>query len=86
MRLWFWKKWLGPNIFWIIRYLLPYNKLFHHAAVLHDNLYYISYNKERADKMFLKIMIVLSQWNIIKLLFAYLYYYLVKIFWFIFYD
>ena len=85
MRLSYWKKWIGPNQLGILRYLLPYNKLFHWSAVLHDNLYSISFNKERADKIFLKSMLWVSK-NIIQIFFAYLYYYLVKNFWFLFYN
>ena len=84
-RLLFWKKWLWPNIFWPIRYLLPYNNLFHHAAVLHDNLYHISYNKERADEMFYRSMLAVST-NSLQRMFAFIYYQLVKKFWFLFYN
>lgn len=85
MRLWFWNKWLWPNSWWILRYLLPCNNLFHHAAVLHDNLYYISYNKERADKMFYRAMLAVST-NSLQRMFAFIYYQLVKKFWFLFYN
>lgn len=85
MRLYFWKKGLGPNIFWPLRYLLPYNKLFHWSAILHDDLYSISYNKNRADEMFYKSMIAVSK-NKLQKIFAYIYYILVKKFWFLFYK
>ena len=85
MRLSYWNKWLWPNQLGILRYLLPYNKLFHWSAILHDNLYEISFNKKRADEMFLKSMLAISN-NKIQRTFAFIYYYLVKIFWFLFYN
>lgn len=85
MRLSYWKEWLGPNKMGVIRYLLPYNKLFHWSAILHDNLYEISFNKKRADKMFLKSMLAISN-NKIQRTFAFIYYILVKKFWFLFYK
>jgi hypothetical protein len=85
MRLSYWKQWIGPNSWGILRYLLPYNKLFHWAAVLHDNLYYISYNKQRADDMFYRAMLWVSH-NSLQRIFARIYYFLVKNFWFLFYN
>lgn len=85
MRLSYWKKWIGPNKMGVIRYLLPYNKLFHWAAILHDNLYEISFNKKRADEMFYRSMLAVSK-NKIQRTFAFIYYYLVKKFWFLFFK
>ena len=85
MRLSYWNKWLWPNKLGIFRYLLPYNKLFHWSAILHDNLYEISFNKKRADKMFYKSMLAVSS-NKMQRIFAFIYYYLVKKFWFLFYN
>ena len=65
--------------------LLPYNKLFHWAAMLHDNLYHISYNQKRADKMFYRSMLAVST-NSLQRMFAFIYYQLVKNFWFLFYN
>ena len=85
MRLAYWKHWIWPNSWWILRYLLPYNKLFHYCWVAHDTMYNINYNKERADEMFYRMMLAVST-NIIQKTFAYIYYKSVVLFWKYFYN
>ena len=85
MRLCFWCKWLWPNMFWPIRYLLPYNLLFHNPSVIHDYQYRIGGNKEQSDLMFYKMCLAISKNNLQKF-FAWLYFILVKYLWFMFYK
>lgn len=80
MRLSYWNQGIGPNSWWVIRYLLPYNKLFHYAACIHDKLYTISWEKHKADEMFYRMMLAVSKTRT-QIIFAKIYYKLVVLFW-----
>ena len=88
LRLWFWKVWLGPDIFGPFRYLLPYNTLFHIAARYHDIAYTRGWDKVvkcKVDEMFLRLMLSVCK-NKLQKWFAYIYYYLVKSLGFMFFS
>lgn len=61
MRLSYWKQWLWPNTWWVLRYLLPYNKLFHEAACFHDTMYQLKWDKQKADEWFYRLMMAKSK-------------------------
>lgn len=85
IRLWFGKPWLWPNSWWVVRYLLPYNKLFHYAACLHDHLYSISFNKKRSDTMFNRLCLAKCNTSLQRI-FANLYYKMVSKYGYLFFG
>jgi len=67
--------------------ILPYAKLFRVAARFHDIGFLNGWSeddKKRIDLMFLRLMLAVSK-NSLQRFFAYLYYYLVHYFWFLFF-
>ncbi len=64
-----------------LRFIIPYRCLFDPFCKIHDTNYIKNNNKTRGeiDKEFLNKMLYVSS-NIFKVFFAYLYYYLVRIF------
>ena len=90
---WYWldlwknKPGVWPNAWGWIRLILPYQKLFYESASMHDKYYTLGWNildKNRADIQFLKGCLNASNSTLSKC-FAYLYFYSVYIFWFLFY-
>lgn len=61
MRLSYWNDGLWPNTWWVLRYLLPYNKLFHEAACFHDVMYSLNQDKQKADEWFYRLMLAKSK-------------------------
>jgi hypothetical protein len=90
-----WQCGLWPNSRWKLRYLLPWYKVFHEAAVNHDLWWYMLWwtSKDRllADRQFLIDMLKsiedfeLFKW-ILYLILACIYYIFVRMFWFIFFG
>lgn len=86
--------WLGPAS-WSQKLLswLPYGKLFNYPAYEHDVNYSIGgnrFDKKHADSKFargmLKICVSKTTWNPLSYLFAFIYYFAVAIFGFIFFN
>ena len=78
-----WNRGLWPDSFWVIRYLLPYHKEFHIPAIYHDQGYELALQPRKdIDDKFLKLMLKQNTWKP----FAILYYLLVRIFWWLFYN
>lgn len=78
------KIWLWPNSWGVLRYILPFNWLFHIAARYHDVGYerwWTEDDRKKVDEMFYRLMISVST-NILKIMFAKLYYKLVRKFWY----
>jgi len=69
----------------VVRYLLPYNNLFHYCWIVHDRLYEIHWDRHKADEMFYRMMLAVSKTRTQKV-FAYIYYKLVIFFWDYFYK
>lgn len=83
-----WRAGLWPNSWWVIRYLLPYNKKFYIPACYHDISYsewWTQKDKERIDFIFYLDCLKQCDW-IIDTLFALFYYELVTLFWFMFFN
>lgn len=81
------RTWLWPWLIWKLE-ILPYAKLFRGAAYFHDVAYErwgTESDRERADNMFLRLMLSVSKTTLQKW-FAWLYYKLVRKYWKYFYN
>lgn len=75
---------LWPNELGLLRYMLPYNGVFHIASKFHDVWYgrwWDENDRQRVDEMFYRLMLSVST-NPLQRLFAYIYYKLVRKFWY----
>lgn len=82
------KPWLWPNSWGKIRILFPYHSLFYQASVWHDIWYTRGWNnqdKQRVDELFYKMMKWVSK-NHLQNWFASLYYFLVKQYWYKYFN
>ena len=78
-----WMSWIGPNSWGSIRHLLPYHKAFHKCWCFHDQQYTLwVLPKKYIDDKFLEMMLGTKTWKP----FAFLYYFLVKMFWWLFFN
>lgn len=88
INLWYNKPWFWPNSWWWIRVIIPYDLRFYNASLEHDVKYTIwgsEINKEMADLWLLNDMLLACD-SRFQTLFAYLYYYLIYMFWFTFFN
>jgi len=86
--LWYNKKGLWPNSWGWIRIFFPYSSLFYVASIQHDIWYsnwYLKKDKIRVDNMFFLMMLIVSK-NYIQRFFARFYFYMVKFFWFLYFN
>lgn len=80
MRLSKWNTGIWPNQWWLLRYALPYNGVFHIGARFHDIWYerwWDENDRQRIDEMFYRLMLSVST-NLLQRFFAKLYYKLVQ--------
>jgi hypothetical protein len=74
--------WCGSGIFFN-----PYEKTFNEACIVHDTDYLDwTISRKESDRQFLETMLAASDNKLINFFRAYLYYFLVRLFWRMFYK